>query len=129
MANHLHETIEEMVHETLGLPDPPHRASDPAKVCELVAAMRDRGWDGPPVVVDDGIALTGSHRLAAVMELATAGTYVRVPLVDLAKVCARFGVDWEVHRAEQGGNWYDAARALPDRLPREVVEYLGLDLH
>lgn len=51
---------------------PPHGVKDPAKFADLVAAMREGGWVGRPILVhDDGNgyhAWTGSHRIAAARE-------------------------------------------------------------
>jgi hypothetical protein len=51
---------------------PLHEVRDADKFASLVAAMRDGGWQGRPVLVtqwgDGWVALTGSHRVAAAVE-------------------------------------------------------------
>jgi hypothetical protein len=129
----LPEILEAMTFERLGLPGALRVADDDAKTVRLVADMRARGWQGPPLVVDGENALTGSHRLAAVRELLENDVQIRVQLVEITEVCKRFGVDWQVHLLDYGhlgrNAYFEGVRGLPRVLPPEVVKYLGLDLH
>ena len=108
--------------------NPLHDVTDPAKVASLAADMAERGWQGPPLVVDGENALTGTHRIAAVRALRnTEGIRVAIPRVEIADLCAAYGLVWAALR-DQYGDSYWAAAALRDLLPREVVDYLGIDV-
>ena len=113
-----------------GVPNPPHEVTNQVKLNDLVEDMASRGWVGPPVVVHGEWALTGSHRIAAVVELwNNHGVDVPIPRVDIQEVCAAYGVDWDYSLDGWCGDRYEAAREVADRLPADVVDYLGLDLH
>ncbi len=109
-------------------PEPLHEAEERSKVKALAADMLERGWQGPPVVVDGDLAVTGSHRLAARARAWNEGVDVALPVVELSEVCAEFGADWDAHRGDEL-DWYEAVRTIDVKLPREVVAYLGLDAH
>lgn len=58
-----------------------HQAPEAGLVAELVASMEANGWQGDPVLVHEGQAVTGTHRIAAARE---AG--IKVEVLDLADV-------------------------------------------
>ena len=127
MHTDLVERIAEITDTPTGIPDPLHDWTDLAKRDELVESMEENGWIGAPIVVLSEIqALTGAHRIAAAVK---AG--VDAPRVTVEDLCALYGLDWASIRAEWPDDtmsWYPAAASLRDRLPREVVEYLGYDV-
>lgn len=119
------ERITEITETCSGGLDPMHEAIDADKLMELIAAMEMHGWVGAPVVCHGEQALTGSHRMAAARE---AG-HVPVPRVDVSELCEAYGTDWDEVLAAHCDDWYWAAAALRDLLPREVVTYLGYDVN
>jgi hypothetical protein len=81
---------------------PPHAADDPAKVAALVAAYRVDAEVTRPVAVDYGhalVALSGSHRIAALREVYEAET----DAADLVLVL-------------DAGDLYEAAEGDPDAI-------------
>lgn len=127
-------TIESRIAECVRLrpassqPQPQHDSLDRHKVDQLKSDMRQRGWQGPPVVVDGELAVTGTHRLKARAELANEGYDLDLPEVELSEVCAQAGIDWPAH-CDEHLNWDEAVRTIEAMLPRAVVDYLGLDAH
>lgn len=107
---------------------PRHEVRNEEHLAILIQSMRDYGWQGPPIVVYGQIALTGSHRLAAVAMLRAEGVDVEIPTVDIADVCTVCAVDWEAHCEEWEHHTDDRDIMIATKLPDEVVEYLGLDL-
>jgi len=121
--------IAEITEVSHGGLNPLHDVTDRAKVASLAADMAERGWQGPPLVVDGENALTGTHRIAAVRALRnTEGIRVAVPRVEIADLCAAYGLDWAALRDQHDGDSYWAAAALRDVLPPETVDYLGFDV-
>jgi hypothetical protein len=109
------------------------QAVEPAKLDTIKDSMREYGWQGAPLVVAGEQALTGTHRLAAIDALRAEGTEIEIPRIEVADLCELFGIDWQALEDDYGMNdgmdWYDAARHLDEVLPRDVVDYLGLDIH
>lgn len=120
----IEQRIEQITETRSGGIDPAHGVMERGKVAALTASMEQHGWQGAPVVVDGESAVTGSHRLMAANEV-----WIDVPRVQLAEVCDLFGVDWAAHREDCGGDWHEAVVTVDQILPREVVDYLGLDMH
>lgn len=131
------DRLDAITYAPSSMPDPPHEVVDYDKFRALVANMLERGWVGPPVVVDEGdYGLTGSHRIAAVRECRNEhGAELAVPRVQVADLAAEFGLDWDALLGEQlqifespiaAAGW--AAKELTDLLPAEVVEYLGYEV-
>ncbi|MEW1737974.1 hypothetical protein AB0346_18655 [Nocardia beijingensis] len=118
--------IENLTETSRGGFTPLHEVRDAAKLADLTAGMRRSGWQGPPLVVDGEQALTGSHRYWAAVASDT-----DIPRVAIAELCEALGVDWEAHLEEHDGSLRidGAYRTIADKLPAEVVYYLGLDLH
>lgn len=108
---------------------PRHEVRDDDHLAILITSMRDYGWQGPPIVVYGDVAFTGSHRLAAIAMLRDEGVDLEIPTVDITHICTVCDVDWEAHCAESGHHTYERDRSIAEKLPAEVVEYLGLDLH
>lgn len=102
---------------------PVHEVRDTVKYESLVASMEEGGWEGAPLVVDGDQALTGSHRYWAAL-----ATYTEIPRIQIEDVCDLFDVDWTAHREELPSE-YDAYLNIADKLPADVVAYLGLDIH
>jgi len=119
------EQIAEIAETRSGGLDPMHEAIDADKLAELASAMEVHGWVGAPVVSHGEQALTGSHRMRAAREVGD----VSVPRVDVSELCEAYGLDWDGVLGEHGDDWYWAAAALRDLLPREVVIYLGYDVN
>ncbi|WP_040793306.1 ParB N-terminal domain-containing protein [Nocardia paucivorans] len=103
--------------------DPLDGIVDPDKVAALAASMRENGWCGAPIVVHGEQALTGTHRYWAARE-----TDTDIPRIQIEDVCDICDVDWAAH-CEWWTTRYDCYVRIAEELPREVVEYLGLDLH
>lgn len=110
--------------------DPLHEPNNTAKVAELAASMKTNGWQGAPIVAAGEQALTGSHRIAAVSHLWNRdGIDVEIPRVEIADLCELYGLHWTtILMDEHDGDTYQAASALRELLPREVVGYLGYDV-
>lgn len=132
MTTTVQDTIDGLVDTTTGLFTPLHEVTDPAKVDALAADMAEHGWRGAPIVTEGGSggnAFTGVHRIAAVARLLnTEGIETEVPYVDIADLCEQYDIDWAALLDEYDGETYEAAAALRHLLPREVVDYLGLDV-
>lgn len=119
-----------------GTPNPLHEVMDVAKRDALAADMEACGWAGSPIVVDGDNALTGSHRIAAAELCKTEGINVPIPCVEVADLCALYGLDWATKVTEWeealpgpfARPWYEAAAEVKRLLPAEVVEYLGYDV-
>lgn len=108
--------------------DPPHEVTDRAKLAALTEDMATHGWRGAPIVVDGEQALTGSHRIAAVVALwNTEGMEIPIPRVEISELCELVELDWPALAAEFEDR-HEAAAALQLLLPRNVVEYLGYDV-
>jgi hypothetical protein len=108
---------------------PLNDVTDSDKLATLTADLADRGWHGPPIVVDGETAYTGSHRLAAIAALwRSEGIRVGIPYVQISDLCDLHGVDWSALREEFGGDAYAAAAELRFLLPRPVVDWLGYDV-
>lgn len=118
---------------------PWHDVRDDDKVAQLAASMREHGWQGAPVVVipgtdygwgeGDPIAITGSHRIAAAIE-----AEIDVPAIDLNDLLAAHDLTLAELDDEHGTQPDDelhqeAVERLDYHLPRDVVEYYGLDAH
>ncbi|WP_280389780.1 hypothetical protein [Nocardia wallacei] len=121
--------IEEWTETRTGGIDPIHGVQDQAKYQRIMADLRENGWRGAPLVVDDTQALTGSHRFWAVHNLLhDEGIEIEIPRIDIADLCALFDVDWLAHR-ERFDDWIDAYIDIAEELPADVVAYLGMDMH
>ena len=108
---------------------PLHGVIDGAKVDRLEVDMLERGWGGPPVVADGEQAVTGSHRLAARKRAwSDHGADIEMPVVGISDLCEEFGIDW-VDLVDKEVYLYEAVVAVVDRLPTDVVDYLGMDAH
>lgn len=61
----------------------PHAPVDPDKIARIAEAMQTKGWQGRPVILVDGgdhaIAITGVHRLCAVINSETEVEAVWIP--------------------------------------------------
>lgn len=111
-------------------PEPPHEVDDEQKVADLVRQMSAHGWQGAPLVVHGDTAVTGSHRITAAREVLDAtGREVQIPRVEIADVCDAYGIDWDAVMDEADMDVLTAAQMVADRLPADVVDYLGMDLH
>lgn len=115
--------IEEWTETRDGGITPVHEVRDDEKYAALVASMEEDGWQGAPIVVDGDQALTGSHRYWAAV-----ATFTEVPRIQIEDVCDLFDVDWAEH-CEEWPDEYDCHIHIVDKLPAEVVEYLGMDMH
>ncbi|MFJ5680235.1 hypothetical protein [Streptomyces sp. NPDC093097] len=98
----------------------------------LAADMRQRGWQGPPVVVlpDYTVSLTGVHRRSAA-EQADLEEVPGVSLEDLFEACE---LDmWELVNSDEeyimAASFNNFVRLINDHLPEEVIEAYGLDMH
>lgn len=101
--------------------NPLHGAYDEDRLAELTLSMIEHGWIGAPVVAAGENALTGSHRIQAA---ATTDTPLRV--VQVVRLCAEYGIDWAEISATHDYE-SDSLADLERLLPRDVVDYLGLD--
>lgn len=124
-------SIADLVDTTTSLFDPPHEVTDPDKHAALLADMRVRGWQGPPLVTTEGEggwSFTGAHRIAAVRDLWNdEGIEIEIPYVDIADLCQRYGIDWNA-LCEEHHDEHWAATEVKRLLPHEVVDYLGFDV-
>lgn len=111
------------------LPEPPHPQLDGDHTRQLADSIDEHGWDGPPLVMLDDIAVTGSHRYAALNELFNeSGAIIDVPVIDLRDVCAEYSADYEAHCKRYNSDT-EALTRMEEILPHEVIDYLGLDMH
>ncbi|MFI8977146.1 hypothetical protein ACIGO9_29985 [Nocardia asteroides] len=106
---------------------PVHAVTDPAKLAALKASMSDTGWQGAPLVADGDQAVTGAHRHAAVVALRAEGIFLDFPAVQVADLAAEYDIDWGEIRDEY--TEWDRYIEFADRLPTDVVDYFGFDLH
>ncbi|MFC4128983.1 ParB N-terminal domain-containing protein [Nocardia rhizosphaerae] len=120
------ERTEYLVETVTGV-NPVHEVQDHAKLAILTESMREHGWQGPPLVIDGDQAITGAHRFAAAENLRGDGIDIRFPVVQVAALADEYGIGWPEIRAEH--TEYDSYIELIDRLPADVVDYFGLDLH
>lgn len=117
--------------------NPLHAPTSTLLVEELVADMEERGWHGPPLIVDSRHcqAWTGSHRHVAATE---AG--IDIPWIDLADFLAACGYDLATVEAdasiEPRYDWngndrrtYDAILECSEMISTEILATYGLDLH
>ncbi|MGW6698883.1 hypothetical protein [Nocardia sp. NPDC055049] len=120
------DRIADLVEASTGIA-PVHEVQDEAKLGDLVAAIRENGWTGAPLVADGDQGITGAHRFHAVVALRAEGIFIELPVVQVADLADEFDIDWDTIRAEY--TEYDRYIEFIDRLPADVVDYLGLDLH
>lgn len=71
--------------------DPPNDPGDRFKVHKLAQSMEDDGWRGYPLVVHEGRALNGSHRIAAAKRAGLSS----VPTMTVEEAARTIGVDLE----------------------------------
>jgi hypothetical protein len=125
--------IDALAERATGIFNPPHNVVDRTKHAALMRDMTERGWHGPPLLVDGENAFTGSHRIAAVAGLWNIeGIEVAIPFVEVADLCEEFDVGWDVVEEDHvagSGDMIDLSDRLAGLLPAEVVDYLGMDLH
>lgn len=76
--------------------DAPNKPSDRAKVYRLAKGMEENGWQGYPLVVHEGSALNGSHRL----EAARRAGLGKVPTLTVHEVARVIGVDLDEYRSD-----------------------------
>lgn len=76
--------------------EPPNEPSDHYKVHKLARSMEDDGWQGYPLVVHEGRALNGSHRLAAAKQAGLSS----VPTMSVEEVARSIGVDLDDYRED-----------------------------
>jgi len=62
---------------------PPHEVDSLAKLNNLTSRILELGWIGPPLIVSENQALTGTHRIAAAKQ---AGLRL-IPVVELRALC------------------------------------------
>lgn len=126
------DRVDALAQHAGGLFNPPHNVVDRGKRAALMRDMAERGWRGPPLLVNDENALTGSHRIAAVAELWNSkGIDVPIRHVEVADLCAEFDIGWAalVERwVADSGDLVDLVARLIELLPAAVVDYLGMDL-
>jgi hypothetical protein len=123
--------LDSLMQMSNGVFNPLHEVTDHGKADRIAADMAERGWQGAPLVVDcdGGNAYTGSHRIAAVVFLNNdLGIHVDIPYIEIAELAEAHGVNWAELVEEWGGNTYDAAIELREKLPASVVERLGYDV-
>lgn len=108
---------------------PLHEVTDTARLESLKDDMRKNGWRGAPIVLDADQAITGSHRYWAVYDLQyREGIEIEIPRIDITDLCDLFDIDWDAH-CDEYEDWADRIIHIADKLPADVVAYLGLDLH
>lgn len=123
--------MEDLIQMSNGVFNPLHEVTEPAKAAALAADMAQRGWQGAPLVVDcdGGNAFTGSHRIAAVAQLNNEhGIHVDIPYIEIGDLAERHGVDWAELVQDWCGHVYEAAIELREKLPAEVIAFLGYDV-
>jgi len=102
---------------------PYHKIRDHDKVDALVTSMDEAGWQGPPIVVDGHQAITGTHRLAAWLQLH--GHHRDVPAVQIADLFTVADMDYEAVMRDMD---YQLADAI-EYLPEDSREAYGIDVH
>jgi ParB-like chromosome segregation protein Spo0J len=86
---------------------PQHGIDRPADLEQIAASMNASGWLGAPLVIDNGLLLTGHHRTEAAR---SAG--LNVPCVEAADLFAAAGVDLDGFRCGWDTDWEQAFYAL-----------------
>lgn len=108
---------------------PYHEVRDHKKVAQLMDAMKLRGWQGPPIVVEGDQALTGVHRLAAWRALGFPD--FDIPTIELHDVFTEAGLDMDKLDALWGHPTIDdpAFVQLINEIPPHIRAKYGLDIH
>lgn len=99
-----------------------HEIRDEAKLAELIASMRQNGWQGAPLVADGENLITGAHRYVAAREVG-----VEPHVVDIRDIYP----EWEALHASYDYPTIDERDyvfALED-LPIQLREEYGIDGH
>lgn len=76
--------------------EPPNAPKDPFTVSKLARSMEADGWQGYPLVVHEGRALNGSHRLAAAQKAGLSN----VPTMSVQEVARIIGVDLDDYQED-----------------------------
>lgn len=98
-----------------------HGVERPDDLEKITASMKAGGWQGAPLVVHLGTALTGVHRINAAIQAGLS----KVPTVQAAKLFARAGIDFPEASAWELG---PELEALYHSLPDEIRDAYGLDV-
>lgn len=113
-----------------------HDVHDEEKLGHLTESMTETGWNGPPVIVHEGQAFTGSHRIPAAQQ---AG--IEVPTVQVENLFAHYGQDLQSAMddiyPEPLPDWMGRDNRIDDVLtrsnefgiPSQVIDAYGLDVH
>ncbi|EWM19797.1 hypothetical protein KUTG_10101 [Kutzneria sp. 744] len=127
------DRVDALIEHATGIFNAPNSVVDRDKYAALMSDMAERGWQGPPLLVDGENAFTGSHRIAAVSDLWNRERItVEIPYVQVADLCAEFDIDFDALVEDWvagSGDMLDLSDRLTELLPAEVVAYLGMDLH
>ncbi|WP_184503538.1 ParB N-terminal domain-containing protein [Streptomyces botrytidirepellens] len=111
---------------------PFHEVRDEEHRDALAADMRARGWQGPPLVVlpDWRLSLTGVHRRAAA-ELAELEEVPGACLESLFEACGldMWGLVNSCEEYTMTVAYFDFSRLINDRIPEDIIETYGLDMH
>ena len=75
-----------------------HAYPEDSALAPIIASMQERGYVGAPVLTMDGMAITGSHRIAAARELG-----INVTTLDLSDLTDETSLDIAVRVSESLG--------------------------
>lgn len=104
-----------------------HAYPEASTLAPIIASMQERGYVGAPVLVMDGMAITGSHRIAAARELG-----INVTTLDLSDLTDETSLDIAARVSESLGydlDTLDLGRvAFALHLTAEQVADYGLEL-
>lgn len=98
-----------------------HGVERPDDLEKITASMKAGGWQGAPLVVHLGTALTGVHRINAAIQAGLG----KVPTVQAAELFARAGIDFPETSAWELG---PELEGLYDSLPEDIRDTYGLDV-
>jgi ParB-like chromosome segregation protein Spo0J len=108
-----------------------HEITSHAKVVALVSSIETNGWQGPPLVADGEMLITGVHRSAALRALGWSRAAIDEVTVDIRDIFAANGLDYEAIRAEEEADFSDFEVSLPwviNHLPQSVLDEYGIEV-
>lgn len=111
--------------------EPLHPVRDEQKVEQLAISIKEKGWEGAPLVVwrDLDQLLTGTHRYAAVRSLGWSDE--QIPIIDITEVFAEAGLNFEQAHKSQGYPYHMERKFLNllSMLPQPIRRKYGFDWH
>jgi hypothetical protein len=109
---------------------PYHEVQDEDKLERLVCSMKEKGWQGNPLVVHQGHLLNGSHRFAAACIVKTDNYLFEIPTVNLTDEF-EFPIEAleDLELICEGYGWQLEATEMAVKIDAGLAKYYGLDIH